>query len=363
MSQTPHHSALTLAQIRDTAERIAPYITRTPVTEWPSRRLSVWLGSETRVWAKLELLQRTGTFKARGAIANVLDLSKEQLARGLTTVSGGNHAIAVAYAAHIAGATAKVIMMRTANPARVEAARSLGAEVLIAENATAGFAMAEQIQREEGRSYIHGFDGRNVTCATATVAQELFEQIESPEVVIVPVGGGGLASGIAAYAKLFNPDCAVYGVQPVGAGAMVESLAAGRAQATEEVNTIADSLASPKVGPYSFDILHRCMDGIAKVDDLQLTAAIALIFEELKLAVEPAAAAATAALLGPLQDIVRGKRVALIVCGSNIDFETYTAHLRQGARALREIDSLHRECLPIARRTGSQWRIPAALRS
>lgn len=363
MSQTPTDAALTLGQIHATAERIAPYIVRTPVTEWPSGRLSTWLGRETRVWAKLELLQRTGTFKARGAIANVLDLSKAQLAHGVTTVSGGNHAIAVAYAARVAGATAKVVMMRTANPARVEAARSLGAEVLMAKDATTGFSMAEQIQREEGRSYIHGFDGWNVTCATATIAQELFAQVESPEVVIVPIGGGGLCSGIAAYTKLFRPDCAVYGVQPVGAGAMIESLVAGRAQGTEEVNTIADSLASPKVGPYSFDLLNRFLDGVAKVDDLQLSAAIALIFQELKLAVEPAAVAATAALLGPLKDIARGKRVALIVCGSNIDADTYTAHLRQGTGALTDIELHQRDSLPIARRDGSQWRIPAALRS
>lgn len=363
MSGARDRSAPTLEDIRGTGERIASYIMRTPVTEWPSGRLSARLGAETRVWAKLELLQRTGTFKARGAIANVLDLSKEQLARGVTTVSGGNHAIAVAYAARIAGATAKVVMMRTANPARVAAARSLGAEVLVAKDATTGFSMAEQIQREEGRSYIHGFDGRTVTCATATIAQELFAQIDSPEVVIVPIGGGGLCSGIVAYTKLFNPDCAVYGVQPVGAGAMIKSLAAGRAQGTEEVNTIADSLASPKVGPYSFDLLNRFLDGVAKVDDLELTAAIALIFEELKMAVEPAAAAATAALLGPLRDIARGKRVALIVCGSNIDTDTYTAHLRQGARALKDIESGQRDSLPIARRVGSQWRIPTALLS
>jgi threonine dehydratase len=316
------------------AARIAPYVLRTPAVRWASERLSRALGGTTQVWAKLELFQHTGTFKARGAIANVLDIPEHAIGRGLTTVSGGNHAIAVAYAARCRGTSAKVVMMSTANVARIEAARALGAEVLLTDRAEDGFAMAHGFEAAEGRTYVHGFDGPNVTLATGTLAMEFLHDAGELDAIIVPVGGGGLSSGIAAFAKQHQPSCRVFGVQPAAAGAMLDSLQAGRALSTDRMATIADSLASPKVGPFSLAMAQRFLDEVVTVSEDELAAAVAVLFADMKLAVEPAAAASTAALLGPLRERVRGMRVGVIVCGSNIDWDTYASNLARGRTAL-----------------------------
>jgi threonine dehydratase len=320
---------ITLAQIRETAELIGPYILPTPIHVWRGREIAALMGSETEVILKLELLQHTGTFKVRGALSQMLRLSPKQLQSGVTAVSAGNHAIAVAYVASVLGVHAKVIMVKTANQARLAAARSYGAEILLAESGAAAFAMAEEIVTREGRVFIHPFEGRNVSLGTATLGLEFLEQIGECDALLVSVGGGGLAAGVATAAKLTRPACRVLGGEPSGAAGMALSFAAGAPQTLENNATIADSLAPPMTLPYSFGLCRNRLDELVMVEEDELRNAMALIFRELKFAVEPACAAAVAAMTGPLRNALTGKRIGLVLCGSNIDADTFLSHLQR----------------------------------
>jgi threonine dehydratase len=311
------------AEIQAAQARLTPHLARTPVMPLYSPQVQAALGSHTRVTLKLELFQRTGSFKPRGALTNVFALDAQQLARGITAVSAGNHAIAAAFAAQVAGTSAKVIMIETANALRIARSRGYGAEVLLAGNAHQAFAQAEQIMREEGRSMIHPFEGRNTALGTATLGAEFLQQAPDLEAVIVPIGGGGLCAGVAAAVKLLAPGCKVYGVEPEGADSMHRSFAAGSVQSIERVATIADSLGAPYAMPYTFSLCRRFVDELVMISDEQIKSAMRLLLEDAKLAVEPAGAAATAALMGPLRERLTGKKVGIIVCGANIDAASY----------------------------------------
>jgi threonine dehydratase len=323
-----------LEQIRATAWRIAPYTVRTPVHEWRSPAVAARFAPPTNLHLKLELFQRTGTFKARGAINNVLALDAEARRRGIIAISAGNHAIAAAYAAACAGAHAKVIMISTANPARVAAARALGAEVLMAADGPTGFKMVEEIVRTEGRTFIHPFEGPRVTAGTATCGLEFHEQVAGLDAVVVPIGAGGLCSGVGTITKLLDPKCKVYGVEPQATQVMTKSLAAGSAQTIGQVKTIADSLAPPMTLPYVFEMCRRSLDEVVLVSDDEMAAAAAILFAEMKLAVEAAAAASTAAAFGPLRNKLAGKRVGLVICGTNIDADGFHQLVTRGQQAL-----------------------------
>lgn len=319
----------TIEDARTAAAEIARFISQTPVHVWQGRMLSEHLAQDTRVTLKLELFQRAGSFKTRGALLGILALDEPARARGVTAVSAGNHAIAVSYAAQALGVDAKVVMQSSANPARVAAARAYGAEVIIGGDGPACFALAEKIVAEEGRTFIHPFEGHNVTLGTATLGIEIYEQAGPLDALIIPVGGGGLASGVALMAKQLMPNCKVYGVEPAGADSMTRSFAAGEPQRLEKVQTIADSLGPPMALPYSFAICRANIDQLLTVTDDAIRSAMRLLFDEMKLAVEPAAAAGTAALLGPLRDELAGQRVGIIICGTNIDPKTHAALLHE----------------------------------
>jgi threonine dehydratase len=321
--------ALSLAEIEETRELIAPHVVRTPVHDWQSSEIERLLAPGTRVNLKLELFQRSGTFKARGAVSKALRLSPEELERGICAVSAGNHAIAAAYAAATLGATAKVVMMGSANPARVAACLALGAEVVMAPDGRTAFEMVEAIARDEGRSFIHPFEGPFTALGTATLGMEWLEQVPDLDAVIIAIGGGGLCGGASAAIKLLKPDCLVFGVEPTGSDTMTRSFALGKPIDHAEVRTIADSLAPPFALPYSFGLCRANVDDIVLVDDDQIRSAMALLFREMKLAVEPAGAAATAGLVGPLRERVAGLKVGVLVCGSNIDFDSFERDIRQ----------------------------------
>ncbi len=180
-----------------------------------------------------------------------------------------------------------------------------------------------QIQEEEDRFLVHPFEGPLTALGTATLGLEFAEQAPDLDAIIIPIGGGGLAAGVAAAFKQLQPQCRVYGVEPEGADSMRRSFVAGSVQAIDKVRTIADSLGAPMALPYSFDLCRRYVDEIVLVSDDEMRAAMRLLFLGMKLAVEPAGAAATAALCGPLLDDLRGKRIGIIVCGSNIDSTTF----------------------------------------
>jgi threonine dehydratase len=314
---------LTIDEIRDAARRLAEHTVSTPVHRLRTPEVETAFGAAGESWLKLELFQHTGTFKARGALLNVLDLSERARQQGVTAVSAGNHAAAVAFAAATIGISAKVVMIASANPLRIELCRAFGAEVVFADNAHAAFALATRLAEQEGRTLIHPFEGRTTALATATIGLELCEQIPGLDAAIVPIGGGGLCAGIASAIKLLAPACEVFGVEPEGADSMHRSFAAGEPRSIERVNTVADSLGAPYALPISFELCRRNVDALVRVSDAELRSAMRFVLRNAKLAVEPAGAAATAALLGPLQARLRGKRVALIICGSNIDAASY----------------------------------------
>ena len=311
-----------IEDIRALRERLTALALRTPVIRCPV--IEAELGGETEVVAKLEFLQRTGTFKARGALATLLGLTKEQLDSGVTAVSAGNHAIATAFAAQAIGTTAKVVMTPSANPYRVAACKAYGAEVVIADDVHHAFELAREIRDEEGRFFVHPFEGPSVALGTGTVGLEICEQIAAFEVLIIPVGGGGLIGGISNAVKQLRPEVEIIGVEPEGADSMHRSFASGEPESIEKVTTIADSLGAPFAMPYSFELTRRNVDRLAMIDDAQLRRTMGFLFKSMNIAIEPACAATTAALLGPLRDSLRGKRVVLVMCGSNIDWETFS---------------------------------------
>ena len=323
-----------LDAIEANAEALSGLVRRTPVSPWDEPGLSRFLAPGTRITLKLELFQHTGTFKARGALTNLRALSPEQLARGVTAVSAGNHAAAVSFAAARVGTSATVVMPRTANPARVTLSRAYGANVHLMDDVGKAFAEVKRIESEEGRTFVHPFEGPVTALGTATLGLEFIRQVPDLDAVIVPVGGGGLAAGVSCAIKQAKPSCLVLGVEPRGADSMSRSFAEGKAVAAGPITTIADSLAPPFSLPYSFGLCRRYLDDLVLVDDDELCRALALIFQGGKLAVEPAGAATTAGLIGPLRDRLAGKHVGLIVCGSNIDPATYARYLARGAELL-----------------------------
>ncbi len=312
-----------LDQINATARRIAPYISPTPVLPYYGIEGIDAIGNGAAIYLKMELLQKTGSFKARGAINVVSHLNDDEKRRGITAFSAGNHAIATAYAANKLGTTAKVVMPKTANPFRVDSCKRLGAEVIFGEDIAELRSIVAELQKSEGRTMVHPFEGQHTFAGTATIGLELNQHLPELDAVIVPVGGGGLISGIATAIKLTQPDCKVYGIEPEGASGMSDSLSQHSPIDPVTVNTIADSLGAPMHLPQSFAIVQKFVDDIVTVTDEQLATVMRLMFTDLKLAVEPACAAAMAGLLYPLNERLANKRVALILCGSNIDQATF----------------------------------------
>jgi threonine dehydratase len=290
------------------------------------RSLEDFLAADYEIHGKFEFLQRTGTFKPRGALSVMLGLDERQKEAGVTAVSAGNHAIATAFAAQATGTSAKVVMIMNANPLRVERCRNYGAEVVLADDVHSAFDVAEEIQQREGRYFVHPYEGADVVLGTATVGLEICEQVPDFDVVVVPIGGGGLCAGISSAVKQMRPDCTVIGVEPVGADSMHRSFASGKPELIEKVTTIADSLGAPFALPISYQLCRDNVDELVLVDDDALKDAMGVLFRELKIAVEPACAATTAALMGPLSGRFSGRKVVAVFCGSNIDWQTFSQH-------------------------------------
>lgn len=312
-------TTLTINRIDSTLNDVRPYLRRTPAIALDT----VLMPGVAELWGKFEFWQVTGSFKARGALANMLELDAEQRQRGVTAVSAGNHAIATAFAARELNVDAKVVMTATAPKIRVQRCEALGAEVVLATDVHAAFDQMHALVRDESRTAIHPFEGLTTASATAGVGREFAIDVQGLDAVIVPVGGGGLAAGVAAAVKLTQPNCAVFGVEPVGADSMRQSLAQGSPVTLDRVSTIADSLGAPMALPVSFGLCERYLDDVVLVTDDALRHSMRQLFEILGIAVEPACAASLAAANGPLADRLAGKRVGLILCGSNIDPATW----------------------------------------
>ena len=316
-------SSLTLENIRKARKRLSGLIVETPLFHWKTPVTDQLFGDGTEVFLKLELFQRTGTFKARGALTVMMNLTKDQLAKGVTAVSAGNHAIAVAYAAKVLGASAKIVMKQGANRFRIGKTRAYGAEIVFAEDFHIAFEVAGRLQREEGRSFVHPFEGPDTFLGAATCGLEFAQQAPDLEAVVIGIGGGGLAAGVSSALKLLQPGVKIYGVEPYGADTMYRSFKSGRAETIPAIKTIADSLGAPMSLPLGVAICRKNLEEVVRIEDDEMIAAMKVLAEDMKLAVEPAGAAALAALMGPLKERLRGMRVGILICGSNISGEDF----------------------------------------
>jgi threonine dehydratase len=325
--------APTIDAIRANRARLGDLIVTTPIRLLVDDAVGAAVGDSTLVWLKEELFQRTGSFKPRGALSVMLDLDPAALARGVTGVSAGNHAISLGYCARILGSTATVVMPKSANPFRVQVCRELGATVVLVDNVHDAFDRVKEIEAAEGRTFVHPYEGPKTALGTASVGLEFVDQVTaaggSLDAVIVAAGGGGLTGGVACAVKQMSPSTAVYVVEPEGADSLSRSFKAGSPQSIEAVRTIADSLGAPRCEPYSFALNRQFVDEVVLVDDDQIRDAMRLLFRSAKLAVEPAGAAALAALMYPLRDRIEGKSVGVVVCGANIDPETFSKHINK----------------------------------
>lgn len=312
-----------LAAIAGLHGELQRWIRTTPVVE--KSDFDPVAGSD--ICFKFELLQASGTFKARGAFSNLLALDDAQRNAGVTCVSAGNHAVAVAYAAMRLAIPAKVVMIKTASPARVALCRQYGAEVVLADDGASAFETVRRIESEEGRFFVHPFNGYRTVLGTATLGYEWLQQAGNLDAVIVPIGGGGLMAGVSTAIKLLSPQCQVIGVEPEGADAMHRSFANDGPIKMGPMQSIADSLMAPHTEQYSYDLCRQHVDRLITVSDDELRHAMRLLFDQLKLATEPACAAATAALVGKLKDELAGKRVGVLLCGTNTDPATFARHM------------------------------------
>jgi threonine dehydratase len=308
---------VTLDDVRSAAVRIGPYIHRTPLFD--SATLSRLTG--TRLGLKAENLQRTGAFKARGALNAVLNLSAEQRERGVITLSAGNHGQGLAYAAKIAGIRCVVFMPENAVPTKVAAVKEYGAEARFAPSMETVFAAMDEYRDAYGLHYVHPFGDSDIIAGQGTVGLEIMEDSPDVDTIAVCVGGGGLLAGIAVAAKELNPAIRIVGVEPEGAPAVTRSLLAGYPVTIEKITTVADGLAAPFAAPTSQRLIERLVDDVVIVTDDEILGAMRVLLERTKLLVEPAGAAATAALLTGKAGVKPGSRVVATLSGGNVDFE------------------------------------------
>lgn len=316
-----HAEQLDVERVVAAAARIAGQVHRTPL--FTSRTLDQATGAT--VVLKAESLQKTGSFKPRGALNRLLTLEPAQLERGLVAVSAGNHAGAVAWAAAKVGAEATVVMPVGANPAKVAACRGYGADVVLyGETTTEAFAECSRLERERGFTFVHPFDDLEVVAGQGTAGLELTEDMQRADVLIVPVGGGGLMAGVATAVRAAWPDCRVVAVEPEAASTLHQALAAG-APVPISARSIADGLNAPFAGPVTLPLLRALVDEVVLLSEREIVDGTRFVLERLKLVAEPAGAAAVAALLAGKVEAASGARVAALLSGGNVDLRGLVA--------------------------------------
>jgi threonine dehydratase len=306
--------AADLSDIRTAAARIAPYAHRTPILT--SSAIDDMAGRE--LFFKCENLQKIGAFKFRGALNAVLSLSTETAARGVVTHSSGNHAQAVALAAQMRGIPATIVMPSSSPAVKQRAVAGYGARILLCEPTLAAREIdAAKVIAETGATLIHAYNEPKVIAGQGTVALEILDQVPDLDTLVTPVGGGGLLSGMAIAAKALQPSIQVYAGEPMGADDAARSKAAGQLIPQTGPNTIADGLLT-SLGSNTWPVVRDLVDGIIVVEDEQIRAAMRLIWERMKLVVEPSAAVGLAAVLSGQ---IPGTRMALVLTGGNLDLD------------------------------------------
>ena len=313
--------------VRSNRAALGDGIRRTPVVEFPAAALPAAIDS---LWLKLEAFQVGGTFKPRGALSAIRHLDDDRRARGLVTFSAGNHAIAVAYGAQRYGCSALVFMPATTDEYRIARARELGAEVQLVGDTRIAFAAAMSAAERHGRSFIDPLGGALITLGTASVAIELHEQLPvDVDTFVVAIGGGTLASGLAPTIKALRPRSRVIGIEPAGAPTLTHSLERGApGDPGWTPDTIADSLAPPFAHAHSFALVRDYVDRILLVEDAEIRRAMRLLFEQMKLVIEPAGATALAGIISHPAAFA-GRKLCAMVCGSNIGLTRFGRLLQE----------------------------------
>ena len=308
---------LTRKDFEDARARIAPHIKRTPLLT--SRQLNELTGYDIRL--KAEMFQRVGSYKIRGPLNKFAQMPEEQKRRGVVCSSAGNHAQGVALAAKIHGMRAVVCMAENATPAKIAATKGYGAEVvlhgMIWDEANE---KAKELVRDQGLTYVHPFDDEQLIAGQGTLGLEIVQDWPEVDAVIVPIGGGGLISGVSMAVKSHNPNARVIGVESSDGPAMKVSVDAGRLE-TIDCRTIIDGLRVRRVGEINLSVVQRFVDDIVTLPDSDIFDAVVWVMERCKLVVEGAAAAPVGALLHGLIKLPAGSRVAVVLSGGNVNLD------------------------------------------
>ncbi len=318
---------ITLEEIRKAARQVSPQLHQTPL--WHSRTFSELAGAQ--VYLKCENLQKTGSFKPRGALYRIANLSHRERARGVMAASAGNHAQGLAFAARSRDIPVTVVMPETAPQAKLDATREMGARV-IQKGTLFDDALAEALllQRTSGMTFVHPCTDPDVVAGAGTLGLEIVEDLPQVDAVVVPVGGGALLAGIAAAVRGVRPQVQVWGVEPRTAPAMERSLAAGELVTLESADSIADGMAGLAVFQYTLDHARALCAGVRLVSEEAMLRAIRLLLERAKLLTEAAGAAPLAAILDGLPGIGPDSRVVAVLSGGNQDLNLLAGWLRDG---------------------------------
>jgi len=303
-------------------------IVNTPILKLNEDDLHEILPDNSEVSIKLELFQQTGSFKARGVAIGLEFLEGHKKEKGIVTVTGGNHGIATAWGASKYGISAKIVMPKTADPFRIEKCRSLGAEVILAENVDDAFRKLDEIEKDEKRFVLHPFNQENMIVGAATCCAEIIDQMGDIDILIIPIGGGGLIGGMAHYLEQINSSVELLGVEPTGADSFTKSLENRGAVRINKVDTIADSLGAPMAMDFSFNIAKKRVSQVERVTDDEIRNAMITMRDRLGFIIEPACATSLAGLVERYKNKCKGKKVGIIACGSNISFERYNEILK-----------------------------------
>ncbi len=310
-----------LNNILEARESIAGKLHRTPMLS--SRSLGKETGTE--LYLKAELFQKTGCFKPRGALNRLRRFTDEERKRGVITISSGNHAQGLAYAASLLGISATVVMPAATPDNKVQATRGYGAEVILHGTVNDLLAKCQEVQEARNLTLVHPFDDPFIIAGQGTLGLEVLEDVPEPDYVFVGIGGGGLISGVATAIKWQRPQAKVIGVEPIGAPTMHRSLQQGVPVHLEKIDTIAEGLAAPFVGQLNLEHVQKYVDDVVLVSDEELVQALRMLLERCKVLTEPAGAASFAALLFGKVSMPRGARVVCVLSGGNVDAE----HLKQ----------------------------------
>ena len=288
------------------------------------------LSKQCELYLKTENLQETGSFKLRGAYYKISQLTEEEKSRGIIACSAGNHAQGVAMAATQSGIQSLICMPDGAPISKVEATKQLGAEVRLVKGAyDDAYATALQLQEDTGATFIHPFDDDEVIAGQGTIGLEILDELENPDAVVVPIGGGGLISGVAYAIKHLNPNVKIYGVQAAGAASMVKSQQEGTPITLDQAETFADGIAVKHPGDITYQLVEQYVDEIVTVREDEIAAAILALIEKQKVIAEGAGAVSVAAVLFHKLP-VEGKKVVCIVSGGNIDVNILSRVITRG---------------------------------